>query len=58
MELLNFLQHPVFTRGAVFYNNDVGNYCVPFLGSDKSVIMRTQRYNYDVKGQEPVSGRI
>lgn len=41
-------------RGAVFTGEVVNKYCVDFMGSDKSVVYRTQRYNYEVKKQRPV----
>lgn len=41
-------------RGLVFKNEDLDSWAVPFVGCDKSVVMRTQRYNKQVNGQEPV----
>ncbi|XP_048340712.1 saccharopine dehydrogenase-like oxidoreductase [Sphaerodactylus townsendi] len=31
-------------RGALFYSNEFSQYCIPFMGSDVSVVKRTQRY--------------
>ena len=36
-------------------STDVDNWCVPFQGSDRSVISRTQRYLHDEKNQRAVS---
>ncbi|XP_063429910.1 saccharopine dehydrogenase-like oxidoreductase isoform X2 [Mytilus trossulus] len=41
-------------RGAVHKNEVVNKYCVPFMGSDKSVVNRTQRYNYEHNKQRPI----
>lgn len=41
-------------RSAVHTSEVVNKYCVPFLGSDKSVVYRTQRYNYEHKKQRPI----
>ncbi|XP_059479913.1 saccharopine dehydrogenase-like oxidoreductase [Neocloeon triangulifer] len=41
-------------RGSVF-NNPVGKgWCMPFLGSDQSVMRRSQYFFHDKKGQRPV----
>ena len=37
-----------------FYDKLLGKYCVPFLGSDKSVITRTQHLNYCFNQVKPV----
>ncbi|XP_077139292.1 saccharopine dehydrogenase-like oxidoreductase [Ranitomeya variabilis] len=41
-------------RGAVFYSNEVQQYSIPFLGSDASVVKRTQRYLYENLQETPV----
>ncbi|XP_030051806.1 saccharopine dehydrogenase-like oxidoreductase [Microcaecilia unicolor] len=41
-------------RGAVFYSNELKQYSVPFLGSDPSVVKRTQRYLYENMEESPV----
>ncbi|XP_069117747.1 saccharopine dehydrogenase-like oxidoreductase isoform X2 [Argopecten irradians] len=47
-------KHRVSERSAVFKSEVVGKYCLPFLGSDKSVVYRTQRYKHDVLKQRPI----
>ncbi|KAG8542804.1 hypothetical protein GDO81_026089 [Engystomops pustulosus] len=42
-------------RGAVFYSNEVQQYAFPFLGSDASVVKRTQRYLHENLRETPVS---
>ena len=42
-------------RPLVFYSKDTNGWCVPFVGSDRSVVMRSQRYNYEVRKERPVS---
>lgn len=41
-------------RGAVFYSNEVQQYAIPFLGSDASVVKRTQRYLHENLQETPV----
>ncbi|XP_073528930.1 saccharopine dehydrogenase-like oxidoreductase [Phyllobates terribilis] len=41
-------------RGAVFYSNEVQKYSIPFVGSDASVVNRTQRYLYENLQETPV----
>ncbi|KAK1171874.1 saccharopine dehydrogenase-like oxidoreductase [Acipenser oxyrinchus oxyrinchus] len=41
-------------RGAVFYSDEVKQYAVPFMGSDPSVVKRTQRYLCDELEESPV----
>ncbi|KAM9315924.1 saccharopine dehydrogenase-like oxidoreductase [Gastrophryne carolinensis] len=41
-------------RGAVFYSNEVKQYAIPFLGSDASVVRRTQRYLHENLQETPV----
>jgi short subunit dehydrogenase-like uncharacterized protein len=40
-------------RGKMFYCPEVGSYCMPFLGSDRSVMLRTQREIFHVKEEAP-----
>ncbi|XP_077139371.1 saccharopine dehydrogenase-like oxidoreductase [Ranitomeya variabilis] len=42
------------SRGVVFYSNEVQQYSIPFLGSDASVVKRTQRYLYENLQETPV----
>ncbi|XP_031555647.1 saccharopine dehydrogenase-like oxidoreductase [Actinia tenebrosa] len=35
-------------RGAVFYSNEINKWCIPFLGSDVSVVRRSQRHRVQV----------
>lgn len=39
----------------MFYNDYINSWCIPFLGSDKSVVMRTQYSDYFCNKQRPVS---
>ncbi|KAK6490106.1 saccharopine dehydrogenase-like oxidoreductase [Huso huso] len=41
-------------RGAVFYSDEVKQYAVPFIGSDPSVVKRTQRYLCEELEESPV----
>lgn len=41
-------------RGAVFYGKEVDKWSLPFLGSDPSVVRRTQRYKYEELEQPPL----
>ncbi|XP_066452143.1 saccharopine dehydrogenase-like oxidoreductase isoform X2 [Eleutherodactylus coqui] len=41
-------------RSAVFYSKEVQQYAIPFLGSDASVVKRTQRYLYENLQETPV----
>jgi len=40
-------------RGTVHRSPVVGDWCMPFMGSDRSVMMRTQRGFYHDKGERP-----
>jgi len=40
-------------RGNLFYAPEVDSYCMPFLGSDRSVMTRTQREFYHGKDESP-----
>ena len=41
----------LIARGSLHYSNIVNSWCMPFMGSDKSVMTRTQRGFYHDKGQ-------
>ncbi|CAH2249906.1 saccharopine dehydrogenase-like oxidoreductase [Pelobates cultripes] len=41
-------------RGALFYANEVGQYAIPFLGADASVVRRTQRFLHEHHEETPV----
>uniref|UniRef100_H3BC87 Saccharopine dehydrogenase-like oxidoreductase n=1 Tax=Latimeria chalumnae TaxID=7897 RepID=H3BC87_LATCH len=41
-------------RGALFYSNEMNQYSIPFMGSDASVVKRTQRYLYEELQEKPV----
>ena len=47
------LQPRLSPRGNLHWNNLVGSWCLPFPGSDKSVMYRTQRYLYHRDGARP-----
>ena len=42
------------SKGAIHKNTDVGAWCLPFPGSDKSVVMRSQRYMYETEKKRPI----
>ncbi|KAI9517289.1 hypothetical protein NQZ68_008549 [Dissostichus eleginoides] len=41
-------------RGFVFYSKEMEQYAIPFMGSDPSVVRRTQRHLYEEDQQSPV----
>ncbi|KAK7150937.1 hypothetical protein R3I93_012012 [Phoxinus phoxinus] len=41
-------------RGAVFFTKEIEQYAVPFMGSDPSVVRRTQRYMHEEHNHCPV----
>ncbi|CAM4648616.1 unnamed protein product [Leuciscus chuanchicus] len=41
-------------RGALFYSNEIQQYALPFMGSDPSVVKRTQRYLHEELNESPV----
>jgi short subunit dehydrogenase-like uncharacterized protein len=49
------VQTPVLERrGPLFWSNEVGSYCIPFIGSpDLAVMRRTQRARHDFDGERP-----
>ena len=40
-------------RSALHYSDIVDSWCLPFPGSDKSVMVRTQRELYHTDGKRP-----
>jgi len=46
--------HKISKRGNIFFSEEVDNYCLPFPGSDRAVVYRTQRYNHDVLNIHPI----
>jgi len=45
---------PKLQKRAVIHKSEVvGDYCLPFPGSDRTVMMRTQRQRYHVDGERP-----
>ncbi|KAG9282646.1 saccharopine dehydrogenase-like oxidoreductase isoform X1 [Astyanax mexicanus] len=41
-------------RGSFFYSKEIRQYSIPFMGSDPSVVKRTQRYLHQEHQQSPV----
>uniref|UniRef100_A0A667ZNX4 Saccharopine dehydrogenase-like oxidoreductase n=1 Tax=Myripristis murdjan TaxID=586833 RepID=A0A667ZNX4_9TELE len=41
-------------RGSVFFSKEIEQYAIPFVGSDPSVVRRTQRFLYEEEHQSPV----
>jgi len=52
-ERLPSAKYKLKPRGNLFYSPEVDSYCMPFLGSDRSVMMRTQREFYHGKEENP-----
>lgn len=48
------MAHRAPQRPVIGYHEEAGKWCLPFPGSDRSVVQRTQRFNYDTKQQRPV----
>lgn len=46
--------HKLPRRGQVFHSDAVDGYCMPFPGSDRSIVNRTQVYNYTESKLRPV----
>jgi short subunit dehydrogenase-like uncharacterized protein len=46
--------HKLPARGMLFYHEGAGGWCIPFMGSDKSVVTRTMRFNYKTKQWRPI----
>ncbi|KAG8189959.1 hypothetical protein JTE90_009098 [Oedothorax gibbosus] len=47
-------EYPLKAKGYLFHSSIAGGWCIPFLGSDKSVITRTQMHNFQFKNERPV----
>ncbi|XP_037100942.1 saccharopine dehydrogenase-like oxidoreductase [Syngnathus acus] len=41
-------------RGFVFYSKEITQYAIPFMGSDPSVVKRTQRFLYQEECRSPI----
>uniref|UniRef100_A0A671WVX8 Saccharopine dehydrogenase-like oxidoreductase n=1 Tax=Sparus aurata TaxID=8175 RepID=A0A671WVX8_SPAAU len=41
-------------RGFMFFSREIEQYAIPFMGSDPSVVKRTQRFLYEEQQQSPV----
>ncbi|XP_019713609.1 saccharopine dehydrogenase b isoform X2 [Hippocampus comes] len=41
-------------RGFVFFSREIMQYAIPFMGSDPSVVKRTQRFLYQEKSRSPI----
>jgi len=46
--------HRIANRSAVFYESDEGKWCVPFPGSDRAVVYRSEYLNWLNRKQRPV----
>uniref|UniRef100_A0A3Q3WRB1 Saccharopine dehydrogenase-like oxidoreductase n=1 Tax=Mola mola TaxID=94237 RepID=A0A3Q3WRB1_MOLML len=44
----------VKSRGFMFFSKEIEQYAIPFMGSDPSVVRRTQRFLYEEEQQSPV----
>uniref|UniRef100_A0A671MHQ1 Saccharopine dehydrogenase-like oxidoreductase n=1 Tax=Sinocyclocheilus anshuiensis TaxID=1608454 RepID=A0A671MHQ1_9TELE len=42
-------------RGTLFYSNELQQYAIPFMGTDPSVVKRTQRYLTEELNESPVT---
>lgn len=42
------------SRGVVHKSEQLNKFCLPFLGSDQSVVYRSQRYFYDTEEKRPI----
>uniref|UniRef100_A0A914ZLJ2 Saccharopine dehydrogenase NADP binding domain-containing protein n=2 Tax=Parascaris univalens TaxID=6257 RepID=A0A914ZLJ2_PARUN len=40
-------------RGKIWYNEKLDGWCLPFLGSDKSIVSRSEYFNYIVDNEPP-----
>lgn len=52
---VNLLAILVYPRGALFFSKEIEQYVIPFMGSDPSVVRRTQRYMHEEHKHSPVS---
>jgi len=53
-EKLPKFQPQLKQRPLIFRSEIVNGVCLPFLGSDRSVVLRSQRYLYELEGKRPV----
>ncbi|KAI9565552.1 hypothetical protein GHT06_009344 [Daphnia sinensis] len=53
-EKLPELKPKLKSRGILHYNPLVGSWCLPFPGSDRSVVMRSQQYFYAKERKRPI----
>ncbi|XP_026995612.2 saccharopine dehydrogenase a, tandem duplicate 1 [Tachysurus fulvidraco] len=53
-KLLPVVGAKVKRRSALFYSNEIQQYTIPFMGSDPSVVKRTQRFLFEEHQQTPV----
>ncbi|KAG7481946.1 saccharopine dehydrogenase-like oxidoreductase [Solea senegalensis] len=51
---LPFVGSRIKRRGTLFFSNDIQQYTVPFMGSDPSVVKRTQRFLVEEHKETPV----
>lgn len=47
-------KHKMTKRPTLFKSDEVKGWCIPFIGSDRSVVQRTQMFNYQFKNERPV----
>lgn len=47
-------QYKTQKRGRLWYNDKINRWCLPFLGSDKSVVQRSQYFDYVLNNEPPV----
>jgi len=53
-EIWNFRILFVFNRSVLHYSELIKGWCLPFPGSDKSIVARTERYCYSTHKQRPI----
>jgi len=46
--------HKLKPKGILFYHEEAKGWCIPFMGSDKSVVQRTTKFNYKSRDWRPV----
>lgn len=46
--------HITFHRGKLFYSEEANRWCLPNMASDRSVVMRSQRINFELEKRRPV----
>jgi short subunit dehydrogenase-like uncharacterized protein len=46
--------HKLKPKGILFYHEDAKGWCIPFMGSDKSVVQRTTKFNYKEQDRRPI----